>query len=835
MKEKKHIFIGKNGKLKKYTSRRTGGSEPNIPECNRNEHGDQLLRQINLLKSEEACLINEAQEYEFDSVVGVQISFESYPGVELSFEKLADVRSGIELLNVIQIDNKYVATILVPIGKFYVLEKKIEEYLDPEKDGRKHPKHSQLLNTIATIRKTVIENLWTDSPDLYPQSPDTAQWLEIWLPVSTDRQAIVSDFKKLCSVQNIEVSQSTLEFPERIIVLVKASLKQLSQSALLLSKIAEIKKSKTTADFFEQLPILDQFEWCNDLLGRTTFISGNDCPYISIMDTGINSSHPLLQQVCNENDLFVIEPNWDPADSDGHGTSMAGIAAFGDLSLILDSQNQIEIKHRIESIKLLRYSGDNEGKHLGQLTADGISLSEIAHFDRKRIYALALSSKDSMDRGKPSAWSSELDSLSVDYLGENLYRRLFVVCAGNIGNDLTALREYPQYNELQDIHDPGQSWNVLTIGAYTNKIDILDEGGDAYTALAPSGGLSPYSTTSVTWISSMPIKPEVVFEGGNMGIDSYSAASMSNLQLLTTDHDIPTRLFSTFNATSAAAALAAKFAAEIYSEYPNLWPETVRALIVHSAQWTESMKAQFNYSNKTERKNAEHLVRVVGYGVPDMKKALWSMNNSLVMIVEDELQPFEAVRGKSDIATKDMHIHELPWPKEQLLELGDSQVKMTVTLSYFIEPNPSSRNVANKYHYPSHQLKFDVKRPTESSTQFLQRLSRNADNEAKNVSKPPKDLNWLLGNFRNKGSIHKDVWTGSAAELAERGILAVYPATGWWRTRKKLGKYNKMARYALIVSIETASTDIDLYTPIQNQVDHKNILAIEINITNNFY
>ncbi|WP_422108826.1 S8 family serine peptidase, partial [Xenorhabdus bovienii] len=81
-----------------------------------------------------------------------------------------------------------------------------------------------------------------------------------------------------------------------------------------------------------------------------------------------------------------------------------------------------------------------------------------------------------MDRGKPSAWSSELDSLSVDYLGENLYRRLFVVCAGNTGSDLTALKEYPQYNELQDIHDPGQAWNVLTIGAYTNKVDIRDEG-----------------------------------------------------------------------------------------------------------------------------------------------------------------------------------------------------------------------------------------------------------------------------------------------------------------------------------------------------------------------
>ncbi|WP_319940452.1 S8 family peptidase [Xenorhabdus littoralis] len=831
IKEKKHIFIGKNGKVKKYTAYPARFSPPDIPIRNQYEHGHQLYHQITQIKSGERLLLNEAEEYELDSVLGIQVTFESYSGIEFDFEKLADVRSGIEILNVIPIDNKYIATILVPIGKFPVLEKKIEQYLAPLKDENHKPKNSKLINAIETIRKAVIEYLWSDSPELYPKSPDKIQWFEIWLPVGTNRQAIISDFKRLCSAQNIRISKSTLEFPERTILLVEASLRQLSQSTLLLSKIAEIKKSKTTADFFEQLSMPDQFEWCNDLLSRTSFISGDNCPYISIMDTGINSGHPLLQQVCNENDLFVIDPDWDPDDNDGHGTSMAGIATFGDLSLILDSQYSVQTKHRIESIKLLRYSGDNEGKHLGQITADGISLSEITNFDRKRIYTLALSAKDSMDRGKPSAWSSELDSLSVDYLGENLYRRFFVVCAGNTGNDLTGLKEYPQYNELQDIHDPGQAWNVLTVGAYTNKVDIRDEGAESYQALAPNGGLSPYSTTSVTWISSMPIKPEVVFEGGNMGVDSFSAASMSSLQLLTTHHDIPTRLFSTFNATSAATALAAKFAAEIYSEYPNLWPETVRALIVHSAQWTDSMKAQFNYPYKTERQKAQHLVRIAGYGVPDIKKALWSMNNSLAMIIEDELQPFQSVKGKEP-ATKDMHVHELPWPKEILFELGDAQVKMTVTLSYFIEPNPSSRNISNKYRYPSHQLRFDVKRPTESLPQFLQRLSRDAVNETKNVSKPPKDSNWLLGDFRNKGSIHKDIWTGSAADLAERGILAVYPTTGWWRTRKKLEKYNKMARYTLIISIETDSADIDLYTPIQNEVDNRNTIPAEINITN---
>lgn len=179
-----------------------------------------------------------------------------------------------------------------------------------------------------------------------------------------------------------------------------------------------------------------------------------------------------------------------------------------------------------------------------------------------------------------------------------------------------------------------------------------------------------------------------------------------------------------------------------------------------------------------------------------------------------------------------MHIHDIPWPKTQLFELGDVPVKMTITLSYFIEPNPSSRNISSKYRYPSHQLRFDVKRPTESKSEFLKRLSRAARAEEEGSSTPPPDPNWLLGDFRNKGSIHKDVWEGTAADLAERGLLAVYPAMGWWRTRKKLERYDKQARYSLIVSIETPSTDVDLYTPVETEIRNRAVIENVVTVEN---
>jgi hypothetical protein len=206
----------------------------------------------------------------------------------------------------------------------------------------------------------------------------------------------------------------------------------------------------------------------------------------------------------------------------------------------------------------------------------------------------------------------------------------------------------------------------------------------------------------------------------------------------------------------------------------------------------------------------------VGFGVPDLERALWSTNNSLALIVEDSLQPFAKEGG--DVGTRDMHLHDLPWPREALQALGDADVEMTVTLSYFIEPNPSSRNVTGKYRYPSHQLRFDVKRPLESLDDFRKRINRQARDEEEESSAPPGDPGWMLGAYRHKGSIHKDVWQGKAAELAERGQIAVYPAMGWWRTRARLGRHDKKARYALVVSIRTPETEISIYNEVAARI-----------------
>jgi hypothetical protein len=72
--------------------------------------------------------------------------------------------------------------------------------------------------------------------------------------------------------------------------------------------------------------------------------------------------------------------------------------------------------------------------------------------------------------------------------------------------------------------------------------------------------------------------------------------------------------------------------------------------------------------------------------------------------------------------------------------------------------------------------------------------------------------------LQTRGSIHSDWWDATGADLSACGQLAVYPVTGWWRERHHLGKVDSLARYALIVTIETEAENCDLYSPIVNQL-----------------
>ncbi|QUX93227.1 hypothetical protein CYL31_18295 [Marinomonas sp. A3A] len=843
--DKPHFFLSFTAIPKNYTVPPSGGGgDPKLtPAQNRFLHSRKLRGDLVTISADLDSLKHDIAATSLEMEVGIQVEFESFPDIELAVESLADERKKIDLLNVKTVisgeHEKTMATVFIPDGQLAYLEQKIASYFNEDKDINGKPRDNQkLIDSIQSIRRAVFSAIWSDGKDLLPEDKDASILWEIWLStpnrnkpkkagINNFSKEIVSDFTKIANQLEIKVSPHKLLFPEHTVLQVSASQNQLSSSSLLLNRVAEIRAPKVTAEFFDVMPSEEQEEWSKELLERLNKTDNGNEPYICIIDTGVNIEHPLLKPFTGTNNQLTITLDEDPMDKNGHGTGMAGLAMWGDLTDALATNDALDISHRLESVKVLNHNGDNKDKPLGLVTADAVAEAENTDSSRDRIFSMSLSANTGTEKGRASSWSSALDSLASDYLGERKYPRLFTVCAGN--TDKTFLMDYPDYyTQLQDIHDPAQAWNVITVGAYTNKI-TLTESGD-YQPLAKSGGLSPYSTTSTIWDKkNTPIKPDIVFEGGNIGRDLFGCTGMHDLSLLSTNSDFSQRYFQTTNATSAATALAARFAAQVKVEYPDLWPETVRALMIHSADWTEEMYNLISVDctrENIQKSQAAKLTRMVGFGVPNLDEAIKSANNSLSLVVQDELQPF--CKDGSKVKTYKMNLYDLPWPKETLQSIGEASVELTVTLSYFVEPNPSSRNVLNKYGYASHQLRFDVKRPLESDTDFQKRM--NKASRANKEDKPNKteDPNWLIGtDNRHKGSIHKDIWRGSAADLAERGQIAIYPANGWWKTRASHERYNSRVRYALVVSLSVPEVDIDIYSEVENEIKVRASVSIE--------
>lgn len=444
-------------------------------------------------------------------------------------------------------------------------------------------------------------------------------------------------------------------------------------------------------------------------------------------------------------------------------------------------------------------------------------MAEIQEPDKYRIICMAVSAEDTRDRGRPTSWSGAIDQLCAGV--ENDERRIIILSAGNHKN-IKLVQYYPVEQLTDSIHDPGQAWNAITVGAYTELDRIDDPDLSGYEVIAPKQGLSPFTTTSFTWDRRRwPIKPDVVMEGGNLAKDDTNFVTEADELSILSTHYKPTEAhFQPFNMTSAAAAKVAWMAARIADQYPDYWPETVRGLIIHSAEWPDMLIQQFRSPNG--KGGNEQLLSACGYGVPDMRRALYSASNSLTLITQNELQPFYK-NEKSNLTMKDLHLYDLPWPVEVLQELPDeTEVSMRITLSYFIEPGPGEIGWKDRYRYPSHSLRFDIKSSTETRDDFLKRInlaSREEGEESPGTASASD--HWELGvKLRNRGSIHSDIWHGTASELANSNIIAVFPRTGWWKERAYLEKWDQQTRYSLIVSIHTPEETVDIYTPVANKI-----------------
>jgi len=720
--------------------------------------------------------------------------------------------------------------VFVPDEAREVLTRRLRDYGSAHLGNRDRPYVAQF-EKIERIVAAETAKLFDPATDFANPAP---RWWELWVrDVATLPEVLMASARRL----GLDVHPQQLSFPDTTVVFIHTTARQaLAFASRVPGAIEEVRLGLGTIEPFLGLDDgrVTQHDFSDDLAGRIIPARSN-APTVCVMDTGVAGAHPLLTDGLAV--AIALDEAWGPDDHyrhGGHGTAVVSLALHGDLEHPMNDQRIIELTHTVESIKLLPPPGavQTPPPSYGMVTQSAVGLIEATRPGQTRSFCLASCYLDA-DSSRPSSWSGALDQIAAGTIGGHLEagtsatqapKRLMLVAAGNVSGATAN-----QIDQGAPISDPAQSWNALTIGGYTTKIEL----GAAAASLAPLVGaneVSPYSTSSRDLPTDLlPIKPEVLFEAGNMTVDGEGYCDWHPaLSLLAAGNNVENEPLVAFWATSAAVGMAGHWMGRLQAALPGYWQETYRALMVQSARWPEPIRRKLIGRGKKWKTGSKgdkiKLLRQVGFGVPQLDVAITSAKNDFTMIAQGEIQPY--AMGQGAAVYNEVHFYDLPWPKTALANLGDQAVTLRVTLSYFIEPNLTGKGATRPETYRSFGLRFALKKRSESEEDFRTRLSQlkdgapdidedewDAEGEDAGEGKDDAGSNWLLGpRAVSAGSLHCDIWRGKAEDLVNHDAIAVHPAPGWWKSHLGKGRQSDSCRYALVLSITAEGTGVDLYT-----------------------
>lgn len=723
------------------------------------------------------------------------------------------------------------ALLFVPDDSRAFLQGRIHSYGQPQ--GNQPRPDIEKFERVETIRAVEAKSLFVGNVDFASPTP---RWWELW---ARHDSKIAEGVVAAARLAELDVHQDRLLFPDTTVLFVHASAEGIIRFvARIPGAVTEIRMATGTIE-----PFLDRGtkgvgsqEWVAELAQRVEPPpeGGN---VVCALDTGVAAQHPLIAPGLQG--AWAYDAAWGADDHyphGGHGTPLAGLVLYGDLEPLMNDTRQVQLTHAVESMKLLPPWGFPRTKppSYGVVTEGAVALVEAERPNVRRAFCLANSACD-FPPERPSSWSGALDQItsgsmpgdqSDGVLAAERPKRLIVVATGNMpGGNLADVQL------LHPLEDPSQSWNALTIGGFTRK-ETPPPNPPGLKPVVSANHRSPFSLGSQSLSSDLtPIKPEVLFEAGNMIADASGNCEWGpSVSLLAPGSQVLEEPLVPFWATSAAAGMAGHFVGALQAALPELWPETHRALAVDSAHWPEPIRKRLIGTGqhwKTGTKAAKQaLLREVGYGVPDLQRAISSATNDVTLIAQASIQPFVLGENGGPIFNE-MHFYDLPWPKAALEKIENDVVTMKVTLSYFVEPNLSGRAATRPDTYRSFGLRFAMKRRSDTKEQFKRRVSGQQDKDA---AEPQQESDfWLLGsNAFQAGSMHCDLWRGRAIDLALHDAIGVYPVTGWWKTHPGQKRFNDKGRYALVISISAPGQAVDLYSEISALVSARVAASVTV-------
>jgi hypothetical protein len=772
------------------------GSERRIPTRDPRAHAEVLQGQLNTLEQRLAEIGSEPRPERSEGFLyAANFAKESDPRVE----SLSDKHTDTKLVD--YNDEERRALVYTPRPKARALRKKIAKYGNVEDTTKTGKPHNRLLvaplETLTPATLVDLSDGWLRE-DALPGS----EWVEVWLRGGERDDADSRERRRLALQEFLDghglLPEATVagdlqafRATEHDIYLLKLSDAALYDLPSQLPEVFHLGPPQRTI-------VPQMLEMQKNELGVPEVADPPEsASTVVLLDTGVSETHPLLKSLFIDSGSSSIAGDPSSDDSAGHGTRMAGLAAYGALGNHLQQGGPVSPRCLLQNVRI--HSGaENPGPEpMLERTRDAVLEAEQVQASR-RIFNLPLGARTSKPGGT-TPWSVAVDSLAFAGGG-----RLFCVAAGNEPiNKMPKPGDYFAANLSSGLTSPGEALNPITIGAITD-LTTLDPGSAGRKPLAAAGQLNPSSRCDVGGIRAL--KPDLVFEGGNLSADANGCRADEAMQLLTTARGHATGPWlTTASMTSAATSRVSGLAAEIWQANPTRRPETIRALLIHSARWTPAMRQQFP--------DKRDLFRAVGYGTPSREKATWSEYTRPTVIFEGKLHPLrwldvpgEKKRGR------EMHFHELPMPDEALESLGDQEIELSVTLAYFAQPN-ETRGV----RYMSAGLRWEMQRPLESPSDFRKRINKLEREEGEKFKSGAEKIPWDLGReARGRGTVQSDRARLSPTQLLGSRAIAVWPVQGWWHDRKIEG--DPALRYSLVITIDAGDQEVDLYTPILNEI-----------------
>ena len=374
----------------------------------------------------------------------------------------------------------------------------LREYQQGELTPGGKPQRKDFVEPIESIRAARLETFWTDDPSRLPP-PGREMWWEVWcVPAFED------ELEQLIARLGARTGdrEQRLYFPEHVVLAVLADRATIELMLFARLSIVELRRANDSPAFFlDDIDRDEQRDVCEELSERTEWPS-MDVPAVCLLDTGVNRAHILIEPTLAEADMAAVKAEWGVADSPhGHGTGMAGLALFGDLAPHLEGVDVPSLSHRLESVKILPPDGfdPTEERLYGAYTKQAVALPETERPDRRRVFCLAVTNEERTGK-RPTTWSAAIDqeAAGVTEVGERVPPRLFVVSAGNAPSEIATDRIADP--DMLEIEDPAQAWNAITVGGYTDLINIQEPEFKDYSPYATAGDISPYTRTSTRWL-----------------------------------------------------------------------------------------------------------------------------------------------------------------------------------------------------------------------------------------------------------------------------------------------------------------------------------------------